>query len=250
MRAHRSPRFLALGFAVALALGLAVASASQPAAFHPFFFIQLTDPQFGMFTGNAGFEQETANFEFAVATANRLKPAFVVVTGDLVNKTGDEAQICRVPASREEAGSGDPGLQRARQPRCRERADARTRWPLTGSGSAPIATSSDTPGLRRNRRQLVPGARASEGARGGRTTGAVAAGRAYERASEQSSPRRRLPAPPAVPEGRRRTGQLRRHPARAARPCSSRCIVTRAFATCSGGTITRTPSPATATSRS
>ncbi len=82
MRAHRSPRFLALGFAVALALGLAVASASQPAAFHPFFFIQLTDPQFGMFTGNGGVEQETANFEFAVATANRLKPAFVVVTGD------------------------------------------------------------------------------------------------------------------------------------------------------------------------
>lgn len=78
---------------MALALGLTVASASQPAPFDPFFFIQLTDPQFGMFTGNAGFEQETANLEFAVATANRLKPAFVVVTGDLVNKTGDEAQI-------------------------------------------------------------------------------------------------------------------------------------------------------------
>jgi len=78
---------------VALALSLAVASTSQPAAFDPFFFIQLTDPQFGMFTGNAGFEQETANLEFAIATANRLKPAFVIITGDLVNKTGDEAQI-------------------------------------------------------------------------------------------------------------------------------------------------------------
>jgi 3',5'-cyclic AMP phosphodiesterase CpdA len=93
MRAHLSSRLGALGLALALALGLAVASASQPAAFTPFFFIQLTDPQFGMFTGNAGFEQETANMEFAVATANRLKPAFVVVTGDLVNQTGDEAQI-------------------------------------------------------------------------------------------------------------------------------------------------------------
>lgn len=59
----------------------------------PFFFIQLSDPQFGMFTGNTNFVQETANFEFAVATINRLKPAFVVVTGDLVNKPGDAAQI-------------------------------------------------------------------------------------------------------------------------------------------------------------
>jgi len=58
-----------------------------------FFFIQLSDPQFGMFTGNKDFAQETANFEFAVATINRLKPAFVVITGDLVNKAGDAAQI-------------------------------------------------------------------------------------------------------------------------------------------------------------
>jgi DNA repair exonuclease SbcCD nuclease subunit len=58
-----------------------------------YFFIQMSDPQFGMFTGNQGFEQETANFEFVIATANRLKPAFVVVTGDLVNKAGDRAQI-------------------------------------------------------------------------------------------------------------------------------------------------------------
>src|SRR5437660_12432887 len=59
----------------------------------PFFFIQLTDPQFGMFAENTNFVQETANFEFAVATVNRLHPAFVVITGDLVNKVGDAAQI-------------------------------------------------------------------------------------------------------------------------------------------------------------
>lgn len=59
----------------------------------PFFFIQLSDPQFGMFTNNKDFAQETANFEFAVATVNRLKPAFVVITGDLVNKPGDAEQI-------------------------------------------------------------------------------------------------------------------------------------------------------------
>jgi 3',5'-cyclic AMP phosphodiesterase CpdA len=62
-------------------------------AAEPFFFIQLSDPQFGMFTSNKDFAQETANFEFAVATVNRLRPAFVIITGDLVNKSGDAAQI-------------------------------------------------------------------------------------------------------------------------------------------------------------
>ena len=58
----------------------------------PFFFLQMSDPQFGMYADNAGFAHETANFEFAIATANRLKPAFVIVTGDLINRPGDPAQ--------------------------------------------------------------------------------------------------------------------------------------------------------------
>ena len=70
-----------------------VSSGLMAGAAEPFFFIQLTDPQFGMFTGNKDFAQETANFEFAVATVNRLRPKFVVITGDLVNKPGDAAQI-------------------------------------------------------------------------------------------------------------------------------------------------------------
>ena len=57
-----------------------------------FFFVQMSDPQFGMYTANQDFAQETANFEFAIANANRLRPAFVVVCGDLINKTGDAAQ--------------------------------------------------------------------------------------------------------------------------------------------------------------
>src|SRR5580704_9156600 len=57
------------------------------------FFLQMSDPQFGMYTANAGFTQESANLEFAIATANRLHPAFVVMSGDLVNKPGDKAQI-------------------------------------------------------------------------------------------------------------------------------------------------------------
>ena len=43
-----------------------------------------------MFTKDASFEHETVNFEFAIA--NRLKPAFAVITGDLINKGGNPAQ--------------------------------------------------------------------------------------------------------------------------------------------------------------
>jgi 3',5'-cyclic AMP phosphodiesterase CpdA len=59
----------------------------------PFYFIQLSDPQLGMFTDNRDFAQDAANFEFAVTAVNRLRPAFVVITGDLVHKPGDAAQI-------------------------------------------------------------------------------------------------------------------------------------------------------------
>ena len=75
-----------------VALFLLMAGLESRAA-EPFFFIQLTDPQFGMFADNTNFAQETANVEFAVTTINRLRPAFVVVTGDLVNRVGDAAQI-------------------------------------------------------------------------------------------------------------------------------------------------------------
>lgn len=63
------------------------------AADDSFTFIQLSDPQLGMFTDNRDFAQDAANFEFAVTAVNRLKPAFVVITGDLVHKPGDAAQI-------------------------------------------------------------------------------------------------------------------------------------------------------------
>jgi 3',5'-cyclic AMP phosphodiesterase CpdA len=61
----------------------------QPAQF----FLQMSDPQFGMYSQNQGFAQETANFEFAIATANRLRPAFVIVTGDMVNQPGAAGQV-------------------------------------------------------------------------------------------------------------------------------------------------------------
>ena len=37
--------------------------------------------------------RRTANFEFAIANLNRLHPLFVVICGDLMNRTGDPAEI-------------------------------------------------------------------------------------------------------------------------------------------------------------
>ena len=86
MRAFR------LALVVCTVLSLTAPRAQAPVT-TPFFFVQMSDPQFGMFTKDADFAQETVNFELAIATMNRWRPAFVVVTGDLVNKAGDTAQI-------------------------------------------------------------------------------------------------------------------------------------------------------------
>jgi serine/threonine-protein phosphatase CPPED1 len=76
-------------------------------AAEPFYFIQLSDPQLGMFTDNRDFAQDAANFELAVNAVNRLRPAFVVVTGDLVHKPGDAAQIAEY---RRIIGQIDPSI--------------------------------------------------------------------------------------------------------------------------------------------
>ncbi len=52
---------------------LTQAQKEQPSTL-AFVFLQMSDPQFGMYTKDAGFEQETANFDFAIATANSLRP--------------------------------------------------------------------------------------------------------------------------------------------------------------------------------
>ena len=59
---------------------------------HPFFFLQLADTQYGMFTGNKGFEQEAALAQQAVEHINRLRPRFVIVCGDLTNATPEQAR--------------------------------------------------------------------------------------------------------------------------------------------------------------
>lgn len=90
----RLRRGIALALAAAaLASFAACRSAPHPAERTPFFFIQMADPQFGFFSANVDFVRETANFERAIAAANRLRPAFVVICGDLTHRAGDTAQV-------------------------------------------------------------------------------------------------------------------------------------------------------------
>lgn len=57
-----------------------------------FTFIQISDPQIGFFENNLEIYRDSLNLETAVAQINRLKPAFVVVTGDMVNSSGSKTQ--------------------------------------------------------------------------------------------------------------------------------------------------------------
>ncbi len=68
------------------------AGAQQKEAASPFFFIQMTDPQFGFFSDNKGFEQEIQQYRQAVDAVNRLEPDFLVITGDFVNNPSDSLQ--------------------------------------------------------------------------------------------------------------------------------------------------------------
>ncbi len=101
MRGVRMLLLVALTLVVVPALPHAEPQAATPESF---FFIQMTDTQFGMSAtpllfsylglswNDDEFEKESRLFEKAVEAANRLKPAFVVVCGDLVNKPGHAGQ--------------------------------------------------------------------------------------------------------------------------------------------------------------
>lgn len=59
----------------------------------PFFFIQLTDPQFGFFEKNEGIAKEIELYNLAVEHINRVMPDFIVITGDFVNQKKSKEQI-------------------------------------------------------------------------------------------------------------------------------------------------------------
>ncbi|HEX7360448.1 MAG TPA: metallophosphoesterase [Bryobacteraceae bacterium] len=97
-RSHLFPGLCAL-----LLLGLSTAVAQTPWS-----FAVMSDPQFGMYAKNRNFAQEEANFEFVIANVHRLRPAFVVICGDLVNKTGDLKQIAEYKRILKQL---DPGIK-------------------------------------------------------------------------------------------------------------------------------------------
>ena len=59
----------------------------------PFFFLQLSDPQFGFIDNNKSISAETEAMNKAVTAINQLKPPFVVITGDFVNNSKSKEQI-------------------------------------------------------------------------------------------------------------------------------------------------------------
>lgn len=86
-----------------------------------FFFIQMADPQFGMFASvselNAeqveerrsrgiflrvaserivGFSNESSLYELAIEHANRLRPEFVVICGDMVHDSANSDQLAEI----------------------------------------------------------------------------------------------------------------------------------------------------------
>lgn len=63
------------------------------ADFAPFFFLQLSDPQFGFIDNNKSISAETEAMNKAVTAINQLKPPFVVITGDFVNNSKSKEQI-------------------------------------------------------------------------------------------------------------------------------------------------------------
>jgi len=70
-----------------------VLSVCANAARSDFFFVQIADTQLGFTTQNKDLGPDIANFEKAVENINRLKPAFVIISGDMTNAANDSAQI-------------------------------------------------------------------------------------------------------------------------------------------------------------
>ena len=58
-----------------------------------FVFMQLTDTQIGFRDKTEGYAWSDSLMQAAVAAVNRVHPACVVITGDLVNRTSDSLQV-------------------------------------------------------------------------------------------------------------------------------------------------------------
>lgn len=72
---------------------LALLASAALAASAPFFFVQLADTQLGFTAGGNDMKVEIEHFKQAIAHINRLKPAFVIISGDLTNAAHSPTQI-------------------------------------------------------------------------------------------------------------------------------------------------------------
>ncbi len=70
-----------------------VVSAAAQQGGEPFFFIQLSDPQLGFIDDNRSYTRESELMTLFTDAIDRLRPAFVVVTGDMVHDLNDGGQI-------------------------------------------------------------------------------------------------------------------------------------------------------------
>lgn len=59
----------------------------------PMTFMEIGDPQMGMYLDNAGSAQEITNLTAIVQNANHIIPAFVIICGDFVNESTDQAEL-------------------------------------------------------------------------------------------------------------------------------------------------------------
>lgn len=88
-----------LGIAAVLAAAAAIAAAAPASGSGrarntrgEFTFVQMADPQLGFSNGDSDLAPDVEHFRAAVAMVNRLKPAFVLISGDLINKPHDPHQ--------------------------------------------------------------------------------------------------------------------------------------------------------------
>lgn len=71
---------------------IAALTGCSPRVYSDFCFVQMSDPQIGFRDKSQGFVHSDSLFDLAVKEVNLLKPACVIITGDLINDQRDMLQ--------------------------------------------------------------------------------------------------------------------------------------------------------------
>lgn len=64
-----------------------------------YFFVHMSDPQYGFLDGDRSHDREVAMMDTVVQFVNRVRPPFIVVTGDFVNQSYNDVQVSAWKAS-------------------------------------------------------------------------------------------------------------------------------------------------------